>query len=156
MKLYTKKSNREILVDDDFDLSILETHFISVCGSRIRYAVLVNKATNTQTLLHRYIMRPGPDMIVDHINHNGLDNRVSNLRVCTIADNNKNKRLREGTTSKYKGVKWHRVNSYWVAQIGTKNRVHLGVFINEEDAAIAYDIAAIQLYGEYAYLNIIT
>lgn len=155
MILYTKRDNVEIIVDDDFDVSILDTHFISVCGGRIRYAALVNKLDSSQVLLHRYIMNPGADMVVDHINHNSLDNRIENLRVCTMGENSQNRRLYKNSKSGYKGVKWHAKNGYWVAQVGSKPRFHIGVFESKYDAALAYDAAAIQIYGEYAHLNII-
>lgn len=155
MILYTKRDKLEIIVDDDFDMSILDTHFISVCGGRIRYAVLVSKSDSTQVLLHRYIMNPGTDMVVDHINNNSLDNRIENLRVCTMDENCQNRRLYKNSKSGYKGVKWHSRNNCWMVQVGSKPRFHVGVFESKHDAALAYDAAAIQIYGEYAHLNII-
>ena len=90
----------------------------------------------------------------DHIDHDGLNNQRSNLRPATQAQNAYNARPTLGTSSQYKGVSWHKTAGKWMAQIayGRKNR-YLGLFLSEEAAAAAYDDAARQLGGEYAFLN---
>jgi hypothetical protein len=105
--------------------------------------------------MHREIMRPADDLFVDHINHDGLDNRKINLRIVTPAQNNYNCRKRKGEhSSKYKGVSLDKREKRWRADISYKcKRIHLGYFDNEEEAAKAYDEAAKELYGEYAVLN---
>ncbi|MGD9110575.1 MAG: AP2/ERF family transcription factor [Phycisphaerales bacterium] len=93
------------------------------------------------------------DLVVDHINHNSLDNRRANLRLATIAQNNMNRRPWKGT-SKYKGVTFHRRQKRFIARVTVNGkRLHLGSFINEIDAARAYDEAAKKYYGKYACLN---
>lgn len=92
--------------------------------------------------------------IVDHIDRNSLNNQRENLRICTQLENTCNRPSQESTTSKYKGVSRHSTKSGWVAQIVHKYKyIYLGLYRNEENAAIAYDQAAIQLHGEFAYLN---
>ena len=92
--------------------------------------------------------------LTDHKNHDGLDNRRRNLRNATKAQNNQNSRSRLGSSSQYKGVHWSTRQQRWRANIAHEGRVRsLGVFMSEEDAARAYDAAALQLYGEYAVLN---
>jgi hypothetical protein len=89
----------------------------------------------------------------DHINHDGLDNRRGNLRPVTTIQNQQNRRPRAIASSKYKGVCRHR-DRKWLARIcinGTQ--YHLGLFVTEEDAALAYNAAALEAFGEYAYLN---
>lgn len=90
----------------------------------------------------------------DHVNHDGLDNQRHNLRPATNAQNNHNQRPQSGTSSRFKGVTWHKQIGKWQASIkvGGKGR-YLGVFVSEEDAALAYNAAALEAYGEYAYLN---
>jgi hypothetical protein len=90
--------------------------------------------------------------LVDHENGNGLDNRRCNLRSATHAENLRNTRKQSGTSSRFKGVCYHR--SRWVAYItfDYKQR-HLGCFKREEDAAAAYDRAATELHGEFARTN---
>jgi len=92
--------------------------------------------------------------LVDHANGNGLDNRRSNLRPATIAQNSQNRRPPVGGSSKFKGVCWNRVSQKWQAGIKINGKSHyLGLFAAEIDAANAYDEAALEAYGEYAYLN---
>lgn len=104
-------------------------------------------------LMHRQIMSAPKGQQVDHINHNGLDNRRDNLRICSNAENQHN-RLSFGGTSKYKGIYWEKRRGKWRAEIKTgESRKYLGSFLSEIDAAKEYDKAAIELYGEFAYLN---
>lgn len=91
---------------------------------------------------------------VDHHNGNGLHNWRSNLRPCTQNQNNGNQRKQLGTSSCYKGVSWDEVNGKWEANIkinGKKKR--LGRFVEERQAAIAYNTAACEVFGEFARLN---
>jgi len=91
---------------------------------------------------------------VDHINRDSLDNRRSNLRQVTHAQNQYNQRGSRYSTSPYKGVSWDKARHKWCAQIMIDyHQNHLGRFDNEIDAAKAYDKAALAAFGEYAYLN---
>ncbi len=104
--------------------------------------------------MHREIIDIAPSLFCDHINHNTLDNRRCNLRVCTAAQNARNRLPREDCTSYYKGVSWHKGNRKWQAEIRNNNEyIHLGYFDYELDAAIAYDDMAIELFGPFACLN---
>lgn len=106
-----------------------------------------------KVLLHREIMQPAPDELIDHINHDGLDNRRANLRICTKAQNSWNKRPKSGS-SRFKGVSWHRTKGRWIARIRADGRDHhIGGFLSETDAARAYDAIAKQLHGRFACLN---
>lgn len=92
---------------------------------------------------------------VDHQNFNGLDNRRENLRDGTRG-NTHNQRPRTGATSKYKGVNWHKPSAKWWARITIEGKTRsLGLYHDEDEAARAYNDAALQLFGEYAHLNII-
>lgn len=91
---------------------------------------------------------------VDHINGNGLDNRRANLRQANSHSNGGNRRKVCDSSSIYKGVTWHANANRWQTVIGVKGRKkYLGLFTNEIDAAIAYDTAAREVFGEYAALN---
>jgi len=93
-------------------------------------------------------------MHVDHINGNPLDNRKSNLRICTHAENSNNTGPRKNNTSGYKGVYWAKRNKRWLAQITHNGKqVYIGHYKDKEEAARAYDAKAKEFQGEFAYLN---
>lgn len=93
----------------------------------------------------------------DHRDHNVLNNQKSNLRPTVEKGTDPNQFPRKGSSSKYKGVYWDERNGRWVSQIRKGNRgsarIYLGSFINEIDAAMAYDKAAHEIHGEFAWLN---
>jgi hypothetical protein len=103
--------------------------------------------------MHREIMglNKGDKKEIDHRNHDSLDNRKCNLRVCTSIENSYNKR--PNGTSKYKGIYWW--NNKWVSTIRANGRaIYLGRFETEKEAAITYNNAAKKYFGEFAYLNV--
>ena len=101
--------------------------------------------------MHRQILNCKKGEHTDHINHNTLDNRITNIRKCTIAQNQYNAMPRKGT-SKYKGVYHHR--NKWHSEVIHKGKhYHLGWYESEIDAAKAYDTKALELFGEFAYTN---
>ena len=102
-------------------------------------------------LMHRQIMNAPDDMLVDHINGNGLDDRRVNLRLCTAQQNCSNSRPRGGA-SQYLGVSPH--GDKWKAQLMHKGEIfRFGLFDDEVEAAKARDAKAFELQGEFAYLN---
>jgi hypothetical protein len=105
--------------------------------------------------MHRAIMAPADGLCIDHRNHIGLDNRRSNLRKATKAQNNRNRKKKIGSgVSIYKGVAWHKYRKKWYAAIYADGRkIFLGYFDDETKAAKAYDVAAIKYHGEFASLN---
>lgn len=105
--------------------------------------------------MHRVVLEAGvPAIQVDHINHDTLDNRLSNLRLATNAQNHANLRVRAGSRSGFKGVSWYKRDQNWHAciTVAGKNR-HLGYFPTAEEAGRAYDRAAREVFGEFACLN---
>jgi hypothetical protein len=100
--------------------------------------------------LHRLILGiTDPGVKVDHRDGDGLNCRRSNLRIASVADNNRNRRSKRGF---YKGVHSHRRK--WYAIIGYQGkRIYLGLFSTPEAAAIAYNRKATELFGQFAYLN---
>ena len=88
---------------------------------------------------------------VDHVDRDGMNNQRDNFRECTPGQNSANTSAHADSTSRYKGVSWHKLGRKWAAQI--VGRGYLGLFSDEKDAARAYDEAAVQLWGEFANLN---
>jgi hypothetical protein len=136
---------------DAGDYEWLSKHTWRVTGGYSSYACC--KIANKTVYMHRLIMNPPPGMVVDHINRNRWDNRRSNLRACTQAENLQNRRKSRGT-SVFKGVFWHTRRRKWLATIGHMGKtIQIGFFDEEIKAARAYDDAARRLFGQYACLN---
>lgn len=114
-----------------------------------RYAYA--KVSGGVVLMHRLVLGALNDQLVDHIDGDGLNNRRSNLRSCTHAENMRN-RCKTAGLSRFKGV--HRDKRTWRAQINFEGRrIRLGSFHDEADAARAYDSAASLYHGEFAKTN---
>ena len=106
--------------------------------------------TNLNIKLHRYIMNCPEDMVVDHINHNTLDNRKENLRICTKKQNERNIKLRSNNVSGYTGVGFHKETNKWRAYIQKDNKlITLGLFKNKKDAIKARKEAEKKYFGEF-------
>lgn len=139
-----------LIDEDDFEeVSRYRWHVVGVKDDKPYAMNRVNRL-----FMHRLITKALPGELVDHRNCDGLDNRRTNLRIATKSLNTANQRPKRGGTSKYKGVYQPKSSTLWVAYI-TKDqkRTYLGSFISEEDAAHAYDMAAIKLFGEFARVN---
>lgn len=105
-------------------------------------------------LMHRQIMQPPPGMVVDHIDGSQANNCRFNLRVCTRAENVRNKRKHAGSASCYKGVFYNRRRRKWFSQCWFEGKCHATRYVDEEvEAARAYDCQAVEYFGEYARLN---
>lgn len=104
--------------------------------------------------MHRVVAEAEDGMEVDHINGDPLDNRRENLRVCTHAENLKNRKLNKNNKSGYKGVRWHVKDKKWRAEIQTLGKnIFLGNYSSKEEAAIAYNEMAKKLFKSFANLN---
>lgn len=111
--------------------------------------------------MHRYILGVRErGIVVDHINHDGLDNRRGNLRRASHRENMRNMRKWKGgnvrCTSRYKGVAWHKERRKWRSQITVDGeQISLGYHEDEDAAGRAYDEAAEMYFGEFACLNFV-
>lgn len=115
-----------------------------------------DKVKKRKVFLHRIIMGvTNSNLQVDHINGNTLDNRKENLRICSHRQNVLNREKHKNNTSGYKGVSINKNTSFpWKASIGVnKKRIYLGQFSTAEEAAKAYNEAALKYFGEYARIN---
>lgn len=106
--------------------------------------------------MHRELMNAGDNEMVDHINGNTLDNRKENLRFCTKSTNAMNRGIPSNNKTGYKGVHYYKAYKNYQAYIScNKKRINLGYFKTAEEAAIAYNNAALLYHGEFAKLNVI-
>ena len=114
-----------------------------------------NLGTKRKTgILHREIMNAPDGVHVDHINGNGLDCTRSNMRLCTQAENKRNRKINSNSKSGYKGACWNKSVGKWQAHIQIDGKkIHLGLHDSAENAARAYDKAAIEYHGEFAKPN---
>lgn len=105
--------------------------------------------------MHRLILGlTDPKVYPDHRDGNGLNNRKSNLRICTGSQNQANKAKPHKSTSRFKGVHWNKECSKWKSEIRANGKKrYLGLFLDEAEAAEVYDTAALEIYGEFARLN---
>lgn len=104
--------------------------------------------------LHQFLMRPPQGKEVDHRDRNGLNCQRKNMRICTRSQNMCNCRPHRNSTSQYKGVYWYKALRKWHSRISVAGeQIHLGYFMSEMDAALAYDNAARKYHKEFAYLN---
>ena len=105
--------------------------------------------------MHRFLLNPPHGTEVDHIDNNPLHNQRSNIRVCTHAENLRNyTKTKTKTTSKYKGVYYHKRVGAWCAKIKVNGKqLCLGYHAIERDAAMEYNMKAIEVFGKYANLN---
>lgn len=157
-KMIPLSQGKVTLVDDrDFEwLSQWSWHVqnhMHICYAR---RTLRKNGKKRAILMHQLIIGISSELETDHINRDGLDNRRSNLRHCTHAENNRNQRKFASCSSRYKGVHWDNERQTWRARITAHGRSHhLGRFTDEQEAARAYNQAALEYFGEFAYLNII-
>jgi hypothetical protein len=121
------------------------------------YAVRQIKVDNKHTkrmYLHREIMNAPKGFVVDHKDGNSFDNRRVNLRLATRSQNSCNKRKRANTSSQFIGIYWDKAKRKWVARIKYQGKSRMiGNFVDEIEAAKAYDEAAKKYHREFARLN---
>lgn len=111
---------------------------------------------HTYTSMHRFILSPPLDVVIDHIDGNGLNNVRNNLRMCSQSENMKNRKGHG--VSKFLGVTFDPSAGSWrkpwrACIFSSGHRTDLGRFASEIDAALAYDEAAKKLHGEFARPN---
>jgi hypothetical protein len=148
-----------IVDDDDYDQLITHKWKAHVGDEHHIYAVRSFKKGGRNGIwiaiqMHRVVTHAGPGIVVDHINGNTLDNRKENLRACEQKYNAMNRRSHMGKTCRFKGVHLDKKSGLWVAAIRKdKHRNCLGYFDRDIDAALAYNIAAVEMFGAFASLN---
>lgn len=144
-----------IVDDEDYDWLMKHSWRVHDSSPRLRYAVSAIKGTtirmHREILFHHGLLEDSKQ--VDHIDHDGLNNQKKNLRACTNAENQRNRRgpFRNGYLGIYRSG---RKKNPWRAEIMVNyKRICLGNFPTPEAAARAYDEAAIEYHGDFASVN---
>lgn len=159
-----KYGEKIMLIDDEDyekikDRTVVLNHDKSTGNfyARLNVYCAIEKKMKTALKVHRVLLDAKQGEIVDHINHNTLDNRKCNLRICTNSENQRNTRSRRNSTSKYKGVQYRKDSKKWRARITCTEKgyrdFNIGTFCSEIEAAKAYNKKARELFGEFAFLN---
>lgn len=146
------------LVDDEDYERVAKYKWSAYISTRTVYAHrnfwINGKYTNVR--MHRFILNAPKGTPVDHKNGEGLDNRRSNLRYCSLSQNQGNRRLQKNNTSGYRGVSFKKDCPLrpWRVEFQFQNNViHVGQFATKEEAACAYNAKAKELFGDFARLN---
>lgn len=149
-KCEVKKQNGESIV---FIIDIEDYEKLKNFKWYISHGYPVTPVKNKNNIpIHRYLLNPNDDMDVDHINHNTLDNRRINLRICTTSQNVINKCMQSNNTTSNIGIWWDKRTNRWAAEISVnKKKYFLGRFKIKEEAIEARNKATIKYHGEYAY-----
>jgi hypothetical protein len=162
IRLIALTRNKFAIVDADDYERLKGFNWSAKYGTNTFYAVRCARAAEESkkhlVWMHNVILPPPRGKIVDHFNHNGLDNRRTNLRIATRGQNTCNCGKRKGCSSRFKGVIYryrkHSRRKHWYAYINANgNRNYLGCYAAEEEAGKAYDAAAKKYHGEFARLN---
>lgn len=115
-----------------------------------KYPTIAFYERNKNIRLHRFIMDCPSGLFIDHVNGNTLDNRRENLRICTKAENNRNRCINKNNKSGFKGVSWDKKTSKWRAFVYKNGKsIYCGLFITPEEAHKAYYEASKKYYGEF-------
>ena len=149
-------NNRGFAIIDAEDYELISKHswYALICkDTSYAYTKLWRNGKDISLAMHRLIMNCPTGQYIDHRDRNGLNNCKSNLRICSHRQNCMNQKPTIGT-SKHKGVSWSKDRNRWLAKIDPDGKQKfLGRFVNEIDAAMAYNEAAKKYFGEFAYLN---
>ena len=144
-----KGKGKYTLVDYEDYMRLKKYHWhISINTSGITYVSRTTK-DNKKIYLHREILNPPDNYLIDHINMNGLDNRKENLRLATKQQNLVNSPKQRNNTSGYKGV--YKCGYHWKAILGlNKQNIYLGCSKSKEEVARVYNLAASKQHKEFA------
>jgi hypothetical protein len=119
-----------------------------------KHGYIITRKNKRNIYIQRMIMNTPKGLETDHINHDKLDNRKSNLRICTKSENQHNRKIGVNNKSGFKGVSWSKHGNNWEVRIVVNNKKKfLGRFNDLIEAGKVYDKKASEFFGEFACLN---
>lgn len=151
------KYGKHIVLIDDEDFEKVKEYAWNVQHSKSNGKSYVrthskNGVKIKEITLPRLVLSDSTKKDIDHINGNTLDNRKSNLRACSRSENCRNRGMSKNNSSGYKGI--FQCKKRWQSSIMiNRAAIYIGSFATKEEAALAYNKAAIKYHGEFACLN---
>ena len=140
-----------IVDDDDFEYLSQWKWYVNYNQRGLPYAM---RGAKPKVRMHRIVSKTPLGLFTDHINGDTLDNRKSNLRIVTSAENSMNRKPYKSNKFGLKGISISE-GKYIHARIKLDGKnIHLGTFDTIEEAAAAYNKAALELFGEFARINL--
>jgi len=154
MKEIQLSQGKVALVDDE-DFEMLNRYkWSAMRGANTYYAythIILESGKRTSIAMHRVIMQTPVGYETDHRDRNGLNNQRFNLRICTHSQNQGNRKISTNSSSGYKGIVWSKRDAVWQASIVYRcNKVHIGYFKSKDEAILARNSRAKELFGEFA------
>lgn len=160
MKQIPLTQGKFTLVDDEDYEYLNQFKWFAMANGNNFYATrkVRNNKIQRNVYMHRLILSvTDTKHVIDHIDHNSLNNQKSNLRIASHIENCKNRKPKKGGGSKYLGVYYFKAKTpRWQASMTVnKKSIYIGLFKSEDEAALAYNEAATKHHGQFANLNII-
>lgn len=119
-------------------------------GKGYSHIQIYRKLYRSHRLAWLYVYGKFPSHALDHIDGNKTNNKISNLRECTLSENSKNIKMNKNNKSGFKGVSWSKCANKWMATGKIDGKPHyLGLFINPEEASNAYQEFSKQYHGDF-------
>ena len=148
------KGMSSMVDDEDYDMLMQWSWFVHKCRNTF-YAGRMHSSKKRHIKMHRVIMGiDDPAIVVDHIDRDGLNNQRSNLRLATSSENLLN--APGWGASGFRGVSFHKKANKWQVAVSHQGKSHwIGLFESINDAALAYNKKASELFGQFAFQNVI-
>jgi HNH endonuclease/AP2 domain len=128
--------------------------FTALDNHGYRIGSVANRTLKAHRVIWAIVHGAWPEDMIDHRDGDRSNNRLANLRLASNTENQRNTKSLPGSSSRFLGVRWEGARDRWRAEIRANGKkVHLGYFVDETDAAMAYDAAAAKHFGEFASLN---
>lgn len=148
-----RKGEKFTILVSDVDYKFVSQFSWSVKRGNSTFYAKTRVSKRVWVTMHRMLLKPKKNEVVDHKDHNGLNNTRKNIRICCNFKNHQNGKMHSDNLSGYKGVSFDSRRNLYRARIFSKKEIWLGHFVSAVDAAKAYNVAAKKYFGEFAKLN---